>query len=627
MDNQERKKIIYFVIILIASVLVLRSAQLQLFTKKYKEQAARTTLYKSIIYPARGLLYDRNGKPLVLNYPIYEILAIKNKIKPDMDTAEFCKLLNIDKEVFVKNLDKDWTNPQFHKAIPFVFLNKISPEQFARFQEHIFKFPGFYPVQRYIRAYPHEQAAHALGYMGEVNKEIIEKYGDKYAPGDFIGVSGIEYAYETELSGEKGVKYILRDNLGRMVGSFDNGRLDSMAKSGEDIELGLDLDLQAYGESLLQNKRGAIVAIEPSTGQILALVSSPSYDPNLLTLDENRGKGITMLIRDTINKPLNNRAVTNKYPPGSIFKPILSLIAMQKGTTYPSRTIFCPGFYRLSASKVQKCHAHSVPTDVSTAIMHSCNTYFFQMYKEFLDQYGFKKPGVGLDTLVSYLHEFGLGKRLGVDLSYENRGFVPNSEYYNRLYKRETGGWRSLWTLSLGIGQGEMQLTTIQMANLAAILANRGTYYTPHLIRKYVSGKALPLEYTIPKRVRIDKKHFAPVIDGLEKVVLFGTARVAYVPGLDICGKTGTSENVHGDDHSVFFGFAPKNNPKIAIAVFIENAGFGAQWAAPVASLMIEKYIRKDISPERKYLEENMKKGVLVEKEAAYIIPEEDKEQ
>lgn len=627
MDNQERKRIIYFVIILIASVLVLRSAQLQLFTKKYKEQAARTTLYKSIVYPARGLLYDRNGKPLVLNYPIYEILAIKNKIKPDMDTAEFCQLLNIDKKVFIENLNKNWKNPQFHKAIPFVFLNKISPEQFARFQEHIFKFPGFYPVQRYIRAYPHGQAAHALGYMGEVNKEHIEKYGDKYAPGDFIGISGIEYAYETELSGEKGVNYILRDNLGRMIGSFDNGRLDSMAKSGEDIELGLDLDLQTYGELLLQNKRGAIVAIEPSTGQILALVSSPSYNPNLLTLDENRGKGITMLIGDTINKPLNNRAVTNKYPPGSIFKPILSLIALQKKITYPSRTIFCPGFYRLSANKVQKCHAHSVPTDVSTAIMHSCNTYFFQMYKEFLDQYGFKKPGVGLDTLVSYLHEFGLGKRLGVDLSYENKGFVPNSEYYNRLYKRETGGWRSLWTLSLGIGQGEMQLTTIQMANLAAILANRGTYFTPHLIRRYISGKALPLEYTIPKRVRIDKKHFAPVIDGLEKVILYGTARVGYVPGLDICGKTGTSENVHGDDHSVFFGFAPKNNPKIAIAVFIENAGFGAQWAAPVASLMIEKYIRKDISPERKYLEENMIKGVLVEKEAAYVLPESNKNQ
>lgn len=627
MDNQERKRIIYFVVILIASILLLRSAQLQLFTKKYKEQAARTTLYKSIIYPARGLLYDRNGKPLVLNYPIYEILAIKNKIKPDMDTAEFCKLLNINKEVFIENLNKDWKNPQFHKAIPFVFLNKINPEQFARFQEHIFKFPGFYPVQRYIRAYPHDHAAHALGYMGEVNKEIIEKYGDKYAPGDFIGVSGIEYAYETELSGEKGVNYILRDNLGRMVGSFDNGRLDSMAKSGEDIELGLDLDLQAYGELLLQNKRGAIVAIEPSTGQILALVSSPSYNPNLLTLDENRRKGITMLIRDTINKPLNNRAVTNKYPPGSIFKPILSLIALQKGITYSSRTIFCPGFYRLSASKVQKCHAHSVPTDVSTAIMHSCNTYFFQMYRDFLDQYGYKKPGIGLDTLVSYLYDFGLGKRLGVDLSYENKGFVPNSEYYKRLYKKETGGWRSLWTLSVGIGQGEMQLTTIQMANLAAILANRGHYYTPHLIRRYLSGKALPLEYTIPKRVRIDKKHFTPVIDGLEKVVLFGTARVAYVQGLDICGKTGTSENVHGDDHSVFFGFAPKINPKIAIAVFIENAGFGAQWAAPVASLMIEKYIQKEISPERKYLEENMIKGILVEKEANYVLPEENTKQ
>lgn len=622
MENKDRHKIIIIFVILGALLLTFRSAQLQLFTQKYKEQAARTTLYKSIIYPARGLLYDRNGKPLVLNYPIYEILAIKNKVNPAMDTANFCRLLNIDIETFKKNLDKDWSNPKFHKAIPFVFLNKISPEQFAVFQEHMYKFPGFYPVQRYIRAYPHQHAAHALGYMGEVNKEIIEKYGDKYAAGDFIGISGIEYAYENELSGEKGVQYILRDNLGRMVGSFDNGRLDSMAVSGEDIDLSIDIDLQAYGESLLKNKRGAIVAIEPSTGQILALVSSPSFDPNLLTLDEKRGKGIKLLLLDSINKPLNNRAVTNKYPPGSIFKPILSLITLQKGTTYASKTIYCPGYYRLSATKVQKCHGHSVPKDISEAIQHSCNTYFFQLYRDFVDQYGYKKPGVGLDTLVSYLYDFGLGKRLGVDLSYENKGYVPTSEYYNRLYRKEVNGWRSVWTLSLGIGQGEMQLTTIQMANLAVILANRGFYYTPHLIKQFRSGKPLPIEYSIPKKVRIDKKHFAPVIDGLEKVVLYA-ARSAYVPGLDVCGKTGTSENVHGEDHSVFFGFAPKNKPRIAIAVFVENAGFGAEWAAPVAGLMIEKYLNKEISPARKYLEESMIKGILVDNQVEYIVPEE----
>lgn len=626
MENQDRKRIILFVIGLASIILLLRAAQLQLFTKKYKEQAARTTLFKNVIYPARGLLYDRNGKPLVLNYPIYEIMATKNRINPAMDTMEFCRLLAIDKKTFIDNLNKDWSNPQFHKAIPFVFLNKISPEQYAVFQEHMFKFPGFYAVQRYIRAYPHAQAAHALGYMGEVNKEIIAEKGDKYSAGDFIGVSGVEYAYENELSGEKGVQYILRDNLGRKVGSFDNGRLDSMAISGEDIELGIDLELQAYGEQLLQNKRGAIVAIEPSTGQILAFVSAPSYDPNILTLDENRGQGITMLLQDSINKPLNNRAVTNKYPPGSIFKPILSLIALQKGITQANKPMFCPGFYRLSATKVQKCHLHSTPRNVGEAIQHSCNTYFFQMYRDFVDQYGYKKPGVGLDTLVSYLYDFGLGKRLGVDLSYENKGFVPTSEYFNRLYKKEVNGWRSVWTLSLGIGQGELQLTTIQMANLAAILANRGFFYTPHLIKKYLSGKALPLEYTIPKRVRIDKKHFAPVIDGLERVVLYGTARNAYVEGLDICGKTGTSENVHGEDHSVFFGFAPKNSPKIAIAVFIENAGFGAQWASPIASLMIEKYLTGTIREGRLYMEENMNKGVLVEKKVDYIITK-DKEQ
>src|SRR5690606_22879626 len=274
MENQDRKRMVLLFVALASVVLLLRAAQLQLFTKKYKEQAARTTLFKNVIYPARGLLYDRNGKPMVLNYPIYEIMATKNRISPQMDTLEFCRLLGIDKQTFIANLEKDWSNPQFHKAIPFVFLSKISPEQYAKFQEHMFKFPGFYAVQRYIRAYPNPYAAHALGYMGEVNKEVIANHPEKYSAGDYIGISGVEYAYENELSGEKGVQYILRDNLGRRVGSFDNGRLDSMAISGEDIELGIDLDLQAYGETLLRNKRGAIVAIEPSTGQILAFVSA-----------------------------------------------------------------------------------------------------------------------------------------------------------------------------------------------------------------------------------------------------------------------------------------------------------------------------------------------------------------
>jgi len=317
------------------------------------------------------------------------------------------------------------------------------------------------------------------------------------------------------------------------------------------------------------------------------------------------------LLLDTINRPLNNRAVTNRYPPGSIFKPVLSLIALQKGVTWVNRPIFCPGFFRLSASKVQKCHSHQTIHNISEAIQHSCNTYYFQITKDFLDLYGYKKPGIGLDTLISYLREFGLGNKLGLDYSYENKGFIPDSKYYDRVYRKEAAGWRSMWVLSLGIGQGEMQLTTVQMANLAAIIANRGFYITPHFIKTYLSGKPVPKEYTTKKGVRIDSKYFLPVVDGLEKVVTAGTARVAFVQGLDICGKTGTSQNAHGKDHSVFFGFAPKNNPKIAIAVFIENAGWGGDWAAPIASLLMEKYINKTIDPGRKYLETKMFKGLI----------------
>jgi penicillin-binding protein 2 len=607
----DRKYSVIYAIGVVSLLLTLKAAQLQLFSNKYKEQAQKTTLEKSLVYPSRGIIYDRNGKTLVFNKSIYVIYAVYRKIDPKMDTTLFCSLLGIDKETFITNLNKDWKNPQFHKSIPFVFLNKVSPEQYAIFQEHLHKFPGFFPEERSIRGYPHNNASHVLGYLGEVDKKIIENGNGIYITGDFIGKSGLEIAYEKELSGGKGVNYILKDNLGRQVGSYDNGRLDSMAIPGEDMKISIDLDLQAYADSLMMNKRGGLVAIEPTTGEILAMVSAPTYDPNLLSLDENRSAGMRQLLLDTINRPLNNRAVTNRYPPGSIFKPVISLIALQKGVTWVNRPIFCPGFFRLSASKVQKCHAHQPIHNIAEAIQHSCNTYYFQITKDFLDLYSYKKPGLGLDTLVSYLKDFGLGSKLGLDYSYENKGLIPDSKYYDRVYRKEANGWRSMWVLSLGIGQGEMQLTTVQMANLAVIMANRGYYITPHFIKNYPSGKPLPIEFTTKKRVRIDAKYFQPVVDGLESVVTAGTARVAFVPGLDICGKTGTSQNPHGKDHSVFFGFAPKNNPKIAIAVFIENAGWGGDWAAPIASLLMEKYLNKTIDPSRKYLEDKMFKGLI----------------
>jgi len=607
----DRKNSVIAAILLVSSILIFKAAQLQLFSTKYKDQAQRITLEKSLIYPSRGIIYDRYGKNLVFNQPIYLINAIYNKVNPKMDTLLFCSLLNIDKQTFVENLNKNWKSAQFNKAIPFVFLSKISPEQYAIFQEHLYKFPGFYPTERSIRGYPHSHGAHVLGYLGEVDQRLIDASNGFYVPGDYVGKTGLEVAYEKELSGIKGVNYILKDNLGRRVGAYEEGQLDSLPVPGEDIVISIDLELQKYADSLMANKRGGLVAIEPSTGEILAMVSAPTYDPRRLSLDGSRNEGMRELLLDTINRPLNNRAVTNKYPPGSIFKPILALVALQKGVSWPDRSVYCPGFYRLSASKVQKCHAHAPLSGVAEAIQHSCNTYFFQLTRDLLDLYSYKKPGIGLDTLVSYIKDFGLGDRLGVDYSYENKGLIPGSSYYNRMYRKEANGWRSAWVLSLGIGQGEMQLTTIQMANLAAILANRGFFYTPHFIKRYISGKPIPIDFTIPKKVRIDAKYFNPVIDGLERVVTAGTARVAYVDGLDICGKTGTSQNPHGKDHSVFFGFAPKNNPKIAIAVFVENAGWGGDWAAPIASLLIEKHLNKKIAPPRKYLEDKMYRGLI----------------
>lgn len=612
MKHLDKRRFVFnYIIVFIALVMILRAAQLQLFSNKYKDQARKTTLEKNYVYPSRGIVFDRNGATMVYNKPIYVIYATYKKIDPGMDTLLFCSLLNIDKETFITNLEKDWKSVQYSQSVPFVFLNKISAHQYAIFHEHSYKFPGFEAEERSVRGYPHNTASHILGYLGEVDDRIIKNSAGKYRLGDYIGKTGIEYAYEKELSGDKGVKYILKDKFGRQVESYNNGSLDSLSVPGDDIQISIDLELQKYADSLMMNKRGGLIAIEPSTGEILAMVSAPYYDPNLLTLDENRSIGMRRLLKDSINRPLNNRAVTNKYPPGSIFKPIQSLIALQLGIVKPDRRISCFGGYRLSAAKTMKCHAHAPLKGVGDAIKYSCNTYYLQTTKEILDMYGYKNPGIGLDTMVSYLRDFGLGQKLGADVGYEGKGFLPDSRYYGHRFRNETGGWRSQWVLSIGIGQGEIELTSLQMAHLAAIIANRGTYITPHLIKEFKSGRPIPSEYHTIKRVRIDKKHFVPVIDGMEDVVLGGTARAAHVPGLDICGKTGTSQNPHGKDHSVFFGFAPKNNPQIAVAVFVENAGWGGDWAAPISSLLIEKYLNKTIKPSRKHLEEKMFKGFV----------------
>ena len=604
----ERQKVIIVFFSICALLLVYKSAELQIFESKYREQARRTTLDKRISYPSRGLIYDRNNELLVVNTPIYDIKATYKKVDSEMDTVAFCDLLEISIDTFSTLLNKNWKSRRYHKSVPFTFLSKVKPETYAQFQERMFEFPGFYPVIRNTRSYPHQNAAHTLGYLGEVDQRTINKSNGKYQLGDFIGVSGVEKSYDDILRGSKGLNYLLKDNLGRDVGSYENGSLDYSAVSGEDINLTLDLVLQEYGELLMRNKKGAIVALEPETGEVLAMISAPTYDPNILKMDVNRGAAFNALLSDTINKPMLDRSVISKYPPGSIFKPIFALIALQLGVTQPNKTIYCDGSYEVGKRGFsQGCRNHPTPYGIDVALQWSCNSYFYQLMKDCLLLNGYDNPGAGLDTLVNHLSDFSLGKKTGLDYHYENEGFIPDSKYYNRLYKDVFNGWKWSYILSLGIGQGELELTTLQMANLAAIIANRGHYYKPHLLRSINGDKlAIPTKYLEQLQVRINTKHFEPVINGMEKVISQGTATSAYVAGLDVCGKTGTSQNQRRVSHSVFYGFAPKVNPKIAIAVYVENAGSGGAVAAPIGGLIIEKYINKTIAENRIWLQDEM---------------------
>lgn len=621
--NYGGKHIAIVLSFIVSSTLLLgKLAQLQIFDDSYKRIAERTILDKQVKFPSRGNIYDRNKKLLTYNKPIYDLECIYKNIDTSMDTSFFCELLEIDIQTFEEKIEPNWSSYLYHKSIPFTFLSKIDPKVFLKFQEQLFRFPGFYPVVRNIRAYPHESAAHLLGYLGEVDVNQINEEDSEYARGDFIGKSGLEKNYESILKGKKGVKFLIRDNVGREVSSFNSGSMDSLSQAGIDLYSTLDLDLQQYCEELMNLKRGSIVALEPKTGEVLAMVSAPDYDPNLLNLDKNRGKAYRELRLDKIQKPLLNRAISARYPPGSIFKPILSLISLQEDVISRYNTVSCNGYYEYRTFKFG-CHRHGSPCSMKCALINSCNSYFFELVRKLIEKEGYQNPKAGLNILKSHLADFGLGESLGVDLSSEKSGFIPSPEYYDNLYSEPGVNWRSTYIMSIGIGQGELDLTTIQMANLAAIIANRGSYITPHLIKGCSdSTLQLPPTYTLPKRVRIDPEHFEPVIDGMRQSILYGTGHRANTAGISICGKTGTSQNPHGDDHSVFFAFAPKDDPQIAVAVYVENAGFGGDIAAPIAGLVLEKYIKKEIK--RPILHQQMKDTDLISKDMPKIEKDED---
>lgn len=598
---ESRKFVIRIVVILFGLAFIIRLFYLQVYDESLKAKASDIGI--STQYPARGLIYDRFGKLIVTNEPIYDLLVVQKQVN-EIDTVLFCSLLGISDSLFHERfriLQENKGNI-YSRYKPEPFISQIPKEVFARFEEHLHQFPGFYPQVKMVRSYPYKSAAHVLGDIGEVSPEEREASNYYYKLGELVGKSGLEKYYEKELRGNRGVKYYLRDNIGRVIGSFQNGMYDTSAVSGKNLTTTLDIELQVFGELLMQNKRGSIVAIEPKTGEILAFVSSPSYDPNLL-VGRNRGKNFTLLSLDSINKPLINRPLSAMYPPGSIFKAAMGLAAWQEGAIDFQTGYGCAGAYILGGLRVG-CHGHATITNLNQAIQYSCNAYFCNSLKKFLELSKYSNESEALTVWDNYMYSFGMGKPTGIDLPGEKSGNIPTPEYYDRQYKGWR--WRASTVISIAFGQGETLLTPLQMAYFFAIISNNGVYKKPHLALKFEQDTDALRTYDSLYYSMVDSTYFKSILPGLEDAVRAGTARLAYNDSIRICGKTGTAENPHGKDHSIFAAFAPADNPKIAIAVIVENSGFGGTWAAPIASLMIEKYLNRKISNRRAWLEQRI---------------------
>lgn len=585
-----------------ALLLVIKAFQIQVWDSSYRNRGDAAAIEKFTTYPARGLIYDRNGKLMVYNEPLYDLMLTYQQLDPLMDTIKFCNLLGIKKEEFQELVNKDWKSGRFSKRVPFVFLSKLDAQTITQFQESLYEFPGFFIQKRNVRGYPDSSSPHILGLIREVNSTEVEKKNSEYRMGDYIGASGLEQIYESELKGEKGLKYILRDNLGRKVGSYMGGIQDLPPVAGNDLITTIDLDLQRYILFLMQGKKGGVVAIEPQSGEILAMVSTPGYDPNRLTIGRERSSVFSELLLNE-DKPFFDRTTMAQYPPGSLFKPFVALIALEEGTITPERRVSCSGAYFFNGIQFTGCRNHPPIQNVSDAIKYSCNTYFVTIFRELIDRYGFYIPRKGLDEYNDYLDRFGFGKTIGVDFQNEQKGFFPTSDYFTGWYKQDR--WNSLWIQSLAIGQGEMLTTNLQLANAMAMIANKGYYYPPHLVKGIQTKDGMIKEIALDKiETGVKEQHFYPVIEGMEQVVVAGTARLAAIPGIEVCGKTGTAQNPQGEDHSIFFSFAPKNQPKIAVVAYLENYGSGGGTAAPLASLVIEKYMNDTISDQRKWVEQ-----------------------
>ena len=608
---ENRRYVISGAVVFLVLIYVIRLFMLQIVDSDYKAWADSNAFLKKTLYPSRGLIYDRNGNLLVYNQPAYEVMMIMREVQP-FDTLDFCQILGITKEQFVKRVAdiKDRRlNPGYSSYVPQLFMNQLSAQEYGVLQEKLYKFPGFYIQNRTNREYEYPYAANILGYIGEVNKKDIEN-DSYYVQGDDSGRSGVERSYEKVLRGVKGEEILLRDAHGRIKGKYDEGKHDRAPESGKNLTLAIDMELQAYGEKLMQNKLGGIVMIEPETGEVLCMVSAPSYDPSLL-VGRKRGKNHLMLQRDP-SKPLFDRPLMAQYPPGSTFKPTQGLIFLQEQVITPETRYTCAHGYTFRGGK-PACHGHPSPLPLSGALSTSCNSFFPWGLHDMLDS-RVRYPSVqqAFDVWKDHMVSMGYGYKLGIDLPGEKRGYIPNSKTYDKIYR---GRWNSSTIISIAIGQGEILATPLQICNLAATVANRGYFITPHVVKE-IQDTPLDTLYTRRRYPTIDSHYYEYVAEGMRGAVIgspYGaTCRGANLPDIEVCGKTGTAENPHGKDHSIFMGFAPYHQPKVAICVFVENAGFGATYAVPIGRLMIEKYLNREIPEADKMLEETMINTVIL---------------
>ena len=593
-----------------ALVLLSKLFVIQIIDDKYKLDADNNSMVYSIIYPTRGIIHDRNGKILVGNKVAYDLLITPREVE-EFDTLRLASVLDVDPEIIRSKMAEYKKNRRRIGWQTVVMLKQIPQETYMKFAEISYRFPGFRGQARSIREYPYNAGGNLLGYVSEVDARFLKRNPDEYKSGDYAGMTGIEAAREKELRGEKGYTIWLRNSKNRIESRYKDGEMDKEAIPGKDITTTIDAELQHYGQMLMQNKVGSLVAIEPSTGEILTMVSSPGIDVEMLAnIGQHYGE-----ISSNPYKPMFNRAVQAPYPPGSVFKLVNGLIGLEEEVVSTGTHYSCSMGYHFGKNKLG-CHAHKSPLNFEESIMMSCNAYYCYILRDLLENKKYTSIGIAMDRWKEYVMSFGFGQKLGSDFPSELGGFIPGSAYYNKIYGK--GGWKATTVISLSIGQGEIGTTPLHMANLCATIANRGYYYIPHII-KDSENVTIEEKYKEKHYTMVDTTHFPKVVGGMYRAVNSGfgsggTASIAAVKGLDICGKTGTAQNPHGHDHSVFICFAPKDNPKIAVAAYVENGGFGATYAAPIASLLTEMYLNKEISEERKYLEERMLNSNLMDR-------------